>query len=354
MYYVRGGIGSGRRELRVGFIPLMDAAPIIIAQEMGFFEQHRLRVQLSRELGWASIRDKILYHELDAAHALGAMPLAATVGIGSPAIPCQALMVLNSHGNAITVAQRHWENGVRDAADIAAFARQCRRRTPLTFGVVFATSSHHFLMRQWLRSIGLDPNRDVRIAILPPPQVFRNLAARTIDGYCVGEPWNSSAVQQRVGFSPEVSATLAPGHPEKVLMVQRLFAETRSEECLSLVGAVMEACKFCQDVKNRRKVAEIISLPQYLNCSVDILIPGLEGPFDCGNGKKQEVESFCQFAGDAVNQPTPAKGEWFLAGLEEAGLIKADTALSIRENGMLGKIYSDDMCASAAAAPDQF
>lgn len=312
--------------LRIGFVALADAAPIIAAHELGFFEQQGLRVQLIRELGWASIRDKILFRELDAAHALGAMPLTATLGLDSPAIPCAASRILSAHGNAVTIAQKHWDNGVRDNADLADFIQQRSRSQPLTFGVVFPCSSHHFLIRQWMRSIGVDPDREVRIVILPPPQLFRNLRSGTIDGYCVGEPWNSLAVKHRVGWVAAVSAELAPGHPEKVLMLRRDFIEQDLDRHEAILRALDASARFCQAAKNRHVLTELLARREYLNCPREILLPAFAERFDFGNGQVRDVRQFHRFEGPEFRQPDPAQGAWLLKGLIEAGLVDAEAA----------------------------
>lgn len=332
--------------LRLGFVALADAAPLIIAKELGYFDQQGLRVELRRELGWASIRDKILYDELDAGHALGAMPLAASLGIGSPPVPCLTAFILNNHGNAITLSQRHWNNGVRDDAELAQYIRQRARNQPLTFGVVFPTSSHHFLMRSWLRSLGVDPDKEVRIVVLPPPQVFRNLAAGTIDGYCVGEPWNSLAIQRRAGWCPITSSELAPEHPEKVLMVRRDFALQNPEEHAGLVRALDEACRFCDDPHNHSEIFRILAQPHYLNCPEAALAPGFSGRFDRGNGRIDNIEGFHRFSGIRVNKPDAAKASWYLAGLRDTGLldpattVKPDTLQDIYNSALYNSILA--------------
>ena len=213
--------------LRIGFIALTDAAPLIVAQERGFFARRGLKVDLRREVGWATIRDKVIFGELDAAHALAPLLWAAQLGLGcGPSDVCTGI-VFNLHGNAITLSTRLQALGVRDQVTLREEAMRRRGENKLTFGIVFPQSMHHVLLRQWLREARLNPESDVRIAVVPPAQMFRNLAAGTLDGYCVGEPWNILAVQEGAGWCPAWSATLAPGHVEKVLMVRRQFALRR-------------------------------------------------------------------------------------------------------------------------------
>ncbi|MES2697054.1 MAG: ABC transporter substrate-binding protein [Verrucomicrobiota bacterium] len=205
--------------MRVGFLALTDAAPLAVAQELGIFARHGLRVELCREIGWATIREKIIYGELDAAQAPAPMLWSTQLGIGCRACDVLTAFVLNLHGNALTLSRALWEAGVRDGTSLREHARTRPAQSPLTFGAVFTFSSHHLLLRDWLRAAGLDPERDVRIVVVPPAQMFRNLAAGTIDGFCSGEPWNSVAVREGAGWCPTWSAAQQPGHVEKVLMV---------------------------------------------------------------------------------------------------------------------------------------
>jgi ABC-type nitrate/sulfonate/bicarbonate transport system substrate-binding protein len=203
--------GSGRA-LRIGFLALTDAAPLIVAEQRGFFAQHGLRVTLEREVGWATIREKILYGELDAAQAPAPMLWSAQLGLGCAAHPVLTAFVFNLGGNALTLSNKLYDEGVRDAETLRVVARKRRGESRLTIGVVFPFSSHHLHLRRWLSGAGLVPDQDVRIAIVPPAQMFRNLEAGTIDGYWSGEPWNSIAVRAGVGWCPTWSAAQAPGH----------------------------------------------------------------------------------------------------------------------------------------------
>src|SRR5687768_7779808 len=253
------------RPLRIGFLSLTDAAPFVVAKECEFLERHGVRVELSREIGWATIREKIIYGELDAAHAPAPMLWSAHLGLGCPSCEVLTALVLSLNGNAITLSRALWDAGVRDAATLQEHARVRRSRQPLTFGVVFPFSSHHLMLRDWLRSAGLEPDRDVRIVVVPPAQMFRNLNAQTIDGFCSGEPWNTLAVREGGGWCPTWSAAMQPGHVEKVLMVTRRFAETRPSEHAALVRALVDATAWCDEPQNREHLAEMLSTAPYLN-----------------------------------------------------------------------------------------
>jgi ABC-type nitrate/sulfonate/bicarbonate transport system substrate-binding protein len=312
----------GRRSpLRIGFIALTDAAPLIVADDQGLFAKRGLRVELSREIGWATIRDKIIYGELDAAQAPAPLLWSAQLGIGCP--PCEVLtaFVLSRHGNGITLSQALWQAGVRDDAALRKLARERRARNPLTFGAVFPFSSHHLLLRQWLHGAGIDPDRDVRIVIVPPAQVFRNLAAGTIDGFCAGEPWNSIAVQQGRGWCRLVSATVTPGHVEKVLMVRQAFAQQQPTEHGQLLSALAESCAWCDLPANRAELASLLSARAYVNVSAAALAPSLGGPFDFGHGRREAIPDFHVFHHADANLPDPQQAEALQRALCAAGLV---------------------------------
>ena len=298
------------RSLRLGFVPLTDCAPLAVAQELGFFRKYGLNVTLCRELGWASVRDKIITGELDAAQAVAGMPFAATLGIGSTRCECVTGLVLNLHGNGITLSNELWRLGVRDAASLRELISCTRHERTLTFGVVFPFSSHNFLLRGWLAAAGINPDTDVRIVVVPPPQMPGTLDAGHIDGYCVGEPWNSVAVSSRVGWMLAASAELAPNHPEKVLLVRRDFAEECAEEHEWLLAALLDACAYCDVPENRVTVAEILSRREFLNCPAQDLFPALSGKLDFGHGRTQSVEDFLVFHRRGANDPSADKAAW--------------------------------------------
>lgn len=307
--------------LRIGYVKLNDCAPLVMARELGLFERYGLNVELSREVGWATVRDKVLLGELDAAHALAGMVLAASFGVGSVRVPSVTGLVLNLHGNAITLSSRLRSRGVTDGASLARFIRKRSGLEPLTFGAVFSSSSHHFLLRRWLAANDIDPDRDVQIAIVPPPQMERNLKAGHLDGYCVGEPWNSMAVMSGAGFCVATSADLAPGHVEKVLMVREDFAETRREEHVALVAALYEACTFCAAPQNRERIIETLAEPQYLDFPPHVLRMSMMGTFNFGLGRIEKVPQFNIFAGGDTNVPTPEKAASVLEQLKATGVL---------------------------------
>jgi ABC-type nitrate/sulfonate/bicarbonate transport system substrate-binding protein len=303
------------QKIRLGFVPLNDCAPIVFAHELGLFSKYGLQVELSREPGWATVRDKVAYGQLDAAHALAGMVFAATLGLGSIVQPCLTGLVLNLHGNAITVSSRLWKLAAESSFHDVLRNERSEQHRP-TFGIVSPVSSHHFILRKWLEEHAVSPRHDVRIVVVPPPQMVANLEAGHLDGFCVGEPWNSVAILRGAGVCAATSAGLFPGHVEKVLMVRQSFAEAHHEEHILLISALIEACEFCHDPANRDQVAKTLSHKRYLNTSVRAIRSGLNG--DIGKGTGAE---FLIFAGANVNEPGFDKAEWVLRQMIGSGIL---------------------------------
>lgn len=320
--------------VRIGFIPLADCAPLLVARERELFSRHGVHVELSCEVGWATIREKLLYGQLDAAHAIAGLVLAMRMGLSTPPSPVVAPFVFNLHGNAITLARDLWNRGVRDAASLKKLIRSTSSRL-FTFGVVSRYSSHHFLLRQWLTAGGIDVNKDVRIVVLPPTQMAASLAAGLVDGYCVGEPWNSIAVDRGTGWIAATSEQLAPGHPEKVLLTTEKFISGHTTESLAITAALKEACEFCDAKENRPEVVRIFATSGYFDGHEKILQRSLVGPLDLGTGQSADAGSFHIFHRREANEPTSERGRWLLEQFIAHGLLtpaqRAEAADALRD-----------------------
>ncbi len=306
--------------VRIGFIPLTDCAPLLVARDHGLFRRHGVRVELSCEVGWATIREKLLYGQLDATHAVAGLALAMRLGLSTPASRVVAPFVFNLHGNAITLSRDLWNRGVRDAASLKKLVRSTTSRR-FTFGMVSRFSSHFFLLRQWLMAEGVDVEKDVRIVALPPTQMAANLAAGLIDGFCVGEPWNSVAVERGIGWIAATSQQLAPEHPEKVLLTTETFVERHPDEARSIVAALREACIYCDAKENRADVARLLAGSGYFGGCEDILRHSLVGPLALGTGQGADVDSFHIFHRRDANEPTSARGRWLVDQFITHGLL---------------------------------
>jgi ABC-type nitrate/sulfonate/bicarbonate transport system substrate-binding protein len=334
--------------LRLGFLALTDAAPLVVAQEHGYFARRGLRVELSREVGWATIRDKVIYGELDAAHAPAPMLWAAQLGLDcAPADVCTGF-IFNLHGAAITLSTRLWAAGVRDQSTLRETALRRRGENKLTFGIMFPYSMHHVLLRQWLRAAHLDPERDVRIAVVPPAQMLRNLAGGTLDGYCAGEPWNSLAVQMGEGWCPVWSAALAPGHVEQVLMVRTAFAERRAAEHGRLISALAEAAAWCDAPDHRAELATLLSAPSWLDLPTNVVAPTLLGQFPCRADHTESVPDFHVFSRGDANAPTLDRAVLLQNELVAAGVLSR----ALLSPGLPLRLFREDVYREALVHSD--
>jgi ABC-type nitrate/sulfonate/bicarbonate transport system substrate-binding protein len=264
------GSGSSAEALRLGFVPLLDASPLIVADARGYFEDEGIRVVLDRQIGWGNVRDKLVYGQLDASHALVGMPPSSLLGRDRFSEPLVALMGLGSGGSAISLSRSLLDAGVTTAADLARHLGSRPAQAPV-LGHVFGCSTHHYLLREWLAAGGMDPDRDVQLAVLPPPQMARQLEQGCVDGCCVGEPWNSTIETAGIGQVVAATTDLVPGHPEKVLAVTRRWLDRHTGAAEALVRAVLRACAFCESPEGRAQLPQILSRADYLDTPVAVL-----------------------------------------------------------------------------------
>ncbi|MEM9110202.1 MAG: CmpA/NrtA family ABC transporter substrate-binding protein [Planctomycetota bacterium] len=315
-----------KSQLDIGFIPLSDCAPLAIAYEKGFFERHGLRVTLHREASWASIRDKTMLGLFDAAHMLYPMPIAMTLGVGGVQCPMVTAICLSLGGNAITVSNalhsemsdigEHVEIHQAESARVLKKTIDARHRSgkgPLRFGVVFPTSTHHYELRFWMSSAGIDPDRDVQILVVPPPEMPDAMRSGKIDGYCVGEPWNSFAVERGWGKTLITKQGLWNNGPEKVLGTTRQWAEQHPKTHQALVRAVLEACVWVDQQVNREEVASIIAQQRYIDAPVHAVRMSMMGQFRYELDRPVEPQpDFMSFHRYAANFPWKSHAKWFM------------------------------------------
>ncbi|MGB7417372.1 MAG: nitrate ABC transporter ATP-binding protein [Thermosynechococcaceae cyanobacterium] len=315
--------GLEKINLNLGFVPLTDCAPLVVAKEQGFFAKHGLEeVTLSREPSWKAILEGVTTGRLDAAQMVAGMPLAMTVGPGKKTpVPMVISMILSRNGNAITFSQDLYKQGVQTLADFKQYLAQSSTKRH-TLGMVHPASMHNLMLRYWLASGGIDPDLDLDLTVIPPPQMVANLGAGNIDGYCVGEPWNSHAVQDGLGFVIAHDLELWPGHPEKVLGVREDWADQHPQTQIALVKALLEACQFCDDPRNRQQIADWLCLPQYVGAAAEVIAPGFLTAYDRGTTAKPELlPKYNQFFASQANFPDRVEGLWILTQLARWGLI---------------------------------
>ena len=303
--------GAGKIEktkLKVGFIPITCATPIIMAHPMGFYSRHGLDVEVVKTAGWAVVRDKTLNKEYDAAHMLSPMPLAITLGAGAQPIPYTMPAVENINGQAITLAIRHKEK--RDPKQWKGFK----------FAVPFDYSMHNYLLRYYVAEYGLDPDRDIQIRVVPPPEMVANLRADNIDGFLAPDPVNQRAVYDGVGFIHTLSKDIWEGHPCCAFAASREFVTQTPNTYRALLKAIIDATAFARKPENRKQIAEAIAPANYLNQPVTVVEQVLTVTFADGLGNVRKVPDRIDF------DPFPwhSFAVWILTQMKRWGQVKGD------------------------------
>jgi ABC-type nitrate/sulfonate/bicarbonate transport system substrate-binding protein len=260
--------------LRVGFVPLLDAAPLIAARERGFFSAEGLDVTLERQLGWGNVRAKLVYGQLHASHALLGMPPASVLEAESPE-RLVSVMSLGMGGNGITLSRSLADAGIDSPVALARHIKSRRSNRPFLMAHVFGCSTHHYFVRDWLTTGGIDSDRDLQLAVLPPPQMAAQLRRNYLDGFCAGEPWNTLAERERTGRVVTWTTSLTPHHPEKVLAVGAAWLAANSPAVEALIRAVLQGCIYCSAPDNAATVAAMLSQPQYLDAPAESLLSTL-------------------------------------------------------------------------------
>lgn len=332
--------------LRVGFLPLTDCAPIVMAHELGLYGRYGLNVQLQREREWAALRDKLVHGELDAIQALATMPFALQLGLNCEPCECVTGMVLSLQGNAITLSAELRARGVVDGPTLRREIFRTFGRKTWTFGISAAISTHALLLRRWLGSAKIHPDQHVRIIALSPLEMYPNLQLGNLDGYCVGEPWNSLAVDAGAGFCVATSAELAPLHPEKVLLVRRDFAEERADEHVRLIAALIESCRFCDDRANWALLRNALTHLNYVNAPVECMLSDLGVPFNLGTPDALAFRDLTIFHRHNANEPSAARADWILGELIASGLVSSFRVGAFHEG--LRKTFRRDVFHEAA------
>ena len=347
-----------KRELNLGFIPLTDCAPLVIAKEKGFFTEQGLQVELSRENSWANIRDKVSIGMLDGAQMLAAMPLASACN-HSPGASMITSMSLDLNGNAITVSKELYQRmqqtgepaldslvGSGRALKQVIQANQAAGEKPLMFAAVFPYSSHNYLLRYWLASAGIDPDKDIQLTVVPPPQMVNYLQAGVISGFCVGEPWNTMAVVNDLGHTLAASYDIWNNHPEKVFGVASSWAAANPNTHLAVLTALIKACQWIDETANRKEVCEILSQGRYVNAPQEILEHSMLGTFQFDIGQQPAVRpDFNVFSRYSANFPWRSHALWFLTQMARWGQIQKPMDL----RGMAERVYRPEFYRKAAA-----
>ena len=314
--------GLEKVNVELGFVPLTACAPLVVAKEKGFFEKHGLdEVSLVRETSWRGIVDGIAGGYLDAAQMPAGMPVWLTVGgHQNQPIPTVSGLTMTRNGNAVTLAKKFYEQGIYNAADFKRMLLDSAD-SQHTLGMVHPSSMHNILLRYWLASGGIDPDRDVVLETIPPAQMVADLKAGTIDGYCVGEPWNLRAAIEDIGFTVATDLEIWQGHPGKVLGVKEEWAIAYPNTHIALVKALMEACRYCADPAHAPEIQEMLSRREYLSTSEEYIQLGDPNAYVCTLDKPMREYAHHLFYGDGVNRPSRTEHLWMMTQMARWGDI---------------------------------
>jgi nitrate/nitrite transport system substrate-binding protein len=297
-----------KKDLKIGFIAITCATPLLMADPLGFYKNEGLNVQLVKTAGWALIRDKIINKEHDASHFLSPMPLAMSMGLGSVQLPVRVATIQNINGQAITLANKH-----KDRRDPKSWKG-------MKFAVPFEYSMHNLLLRYYVAQYGLDPDRDIQIRVTPPPEMVANLRAGNIDGFLGPDPFNQRAVFDEVGFIHILSKEIWDGHPCCAFGVTNEFIQRNPNTFAALYRAVLNATDMARQAKNRELIAQVIAPTAYLNQPVTVVNQVLTGKFADGLGNIKNVPDRIDF--DPM--PWPNLAVWILSQIKRWGYVKGD------------------------------
>ncbi len=355
------------KTLRIGFVPLVDSAVLIAAKAFGFAEAEGLEIALSKEASWANIRDKLVYRHLDGAHMLAGLPIAATLGLSRAPTPVIAAFSLGLNGNAVTLATAlavrleaicggaiDFDDAGATALALAALVaeRAAAGAPPLRIGVPHRFSSHNYILRYWLAFAGIDPDRDVQLVIVPPPLIVDALTESAIDGFCVGEPWSSVAVDADVGRIVALGCRIWERGVEKVLGVRGDWAEANAETLAALLRALDAAARWAGDEANRDALAGEMARPEHLDRSAGLISRVLAGQLRVSPTAVVDAPDFLMLYRDAANFPWVSQAQWLYSQMVRWGQATPSPAAEAAVRGVFRPdLYRRALAASGTPMP---
>lgn len=346
-----GSLGAARRErddlsVRVGFVPLTDCAPLVMAKELELDHKYGFKLELEKQSSWANVRDKLLTGELDAAHCLWSLPLSVASGATEPKGSLLPIaMTMSANGQAVTLSPGSFPiefgdlPGLKNAVELL----RVQRGEPLTFAATYAGGTHELWLRTVLEAAGVNRD-DYRVITIPPPQMVINLQNGKIDGFCAGEPWNALAASRNAGWTFLASQDVWRDHPEKALVASPHFVQEKSEMLKSLIKAVLEACLWLDKPENLDRAAQKLALPEYVGTAVENIAGRLMGTYDLGGeaGQKSYREDKIAFSkAGTLNPPKLGYAAWFAERIRDFGLTLNEEydPLELAESLVLCDLY---------------
>ncbi|PLK49753.1 CmpA/NrtA family ABC transporter substrate-binding protein [Uliginosibacterium sp. TH139] len=332
-------------EVNIGFIPLTDCSSVVMASVMGFDKKYGIKINPTKEASWAGVRDKLVNGELHAAHVLYGLIYGVHLGIGGPKKDMANLMTLNNNGQAISLSNEMRDKGAIDGPSLAKLI--AKKDKEYTFAQTFPTGTHAMWLYYWLAANGINPMKDVKTIVVPPPQMVANMRVGNMDGFCVGEPWNQRAIIDKIGFTATTTQDIWTDHPEKILGTTAEFVQKYPNTARAMICAILEASMWIDtSAANRSKTAETISAKAYVNTDTDVIRSRMIGQYENGLGKTWSEKNYMKFYNDGtVNFPYLSDGMWFLTQHKRWGLLKGE----VDYLGVAKKINQIELYKQAAA-----
>ena len=322
--WAAGSDAPEKKEVRIGFIPLTDCSSVVMAAVNKFDEKYGIKIIPTKEASWASVRDKLVNGELDAAHVLYGLVYGVQLGIGGPKKDMNVLMTLNQNGQAITLSNQLKDKGATDGAALAKLIAKKERE--YTFAHTFPTGTHAMWLYYWLAEHGIDPFKDVKTITVPPPQMVANMRVGNMDGYCVGEPWGNRAIVDNIGFTAVTTQDIWVDHPEKVLGTTAEFVARNPNTARAMTAAIIEAGRWIDaSLANKQKTADTVANKAYVNTDADVIVARMLGRYNNGLGKTWDDKNAMKFFNDGnVTFPYLSDAMWFMTQHKRWGLIKEE------------------------------
>jgi nitrate/nitrite transport system substrate-binding protein len=351
--FAAGSDAPEKKEVRIGFIPLTDCASVVMAAVQKFDEKYGIKIIPTKEASWASVRDKLVNGELDAAHVLYGLVYGVQLGIGGPKKDMNVLMTINNNGQGISLSSQMKDLGAIDGPTLNKVVAGSAAGT-YTFAQTFPTGTHAMWLYYWLATYGIHPFNDVKAIVVPPPQMVANARVGNMHGFCVGEPWNQRAIIDKVGFSVATSQDIWTDHPEKVLGTTAEWVAKNPNTARAMTAAVLDASRWIDaSLANRQKTAETIAQKAYVNTDTDVIVGRMLGRYENGLGKTWDDKNHMKFFNDGtVNFPYLSDGMWFLTQHKRWGLLKDHpNYLAVAKQVNRIDIYKQAATAAGVALP---
>ncbi len=350
--WAAGSDAPEKKEVKIGFIPLTDCASVVMASVLGIDQKYGVKIIPNKEASWAGVRDKLVNGELDFAHVLYGLIYGVQLGTNGPKKDMAVMMTLNNNGQALTLSKKLADKGASTLEGLVALLKKEPRE--YTFAQTFPTGTHAMWLNYWLASAGINPVKDVKSIVVPPPQMVANMRVGNMDGFCVGEPWNHRAIIDGIGVTAATTQDVWKDHPEKVLGTTADFVKQYPNTARAVTAAILEASKWIDaGLQNKMKMADTIAGKAYVNTSVDAINERILGRYQNGMGKTWDDPNHMKFYNDgAVNFPYLSDGMWFLTQHKRWGMLKDHPDyLAVAKQVNQIALYKDAAAASKTPLP---